>query len=143
MIDKNCQPRRGLIFVERILYKKSKCRRYDIKLSDEGVTNAMTSCNFINSESMGLPTSMMTYSLKKPIEIEGVLKKEKVKVVGEQDISFGTGSFGLYRYFEVENTVRRKIVPIEVSPALYNKGVRIAGDAFLKKCWDDFYSNAQ
>jgi len=114
-----------------------------LKISDELLGNTFSSCNFINSESMGLPTSMMTYALKKSIDIEGVLKKEKVKVVGQQDIDFGTGSFGLYRYFEVEHKITRKIVPIEVNPALYNKGVKIAGDAFLKKCWDDFYSNAQ
>ena len=64
-------------------------------------------------------------------------------VYRQQDIDFGIGSFGLYRYFEVEHKITRKIVPIEVNPALYNKGVKIAGDAFLKKCWDDFYSNAQ
>lgn len=113
----------------------------------KGITNgALTSCNFINSEAMSLPTSMMTYMLKDDIEIEGVVEKKKVKVEGVADIDFGTywgNNYGVYRHFEVENRFMRKLVPIEVNPAVYNKGVREAGNAFLKKCWDDFFSNAQ
>jgi hypothetical protein len=112
------------------------------KISDEGVGGTFTTCSFINSEAMSLPTSMMVYNLKDPIEIEGVLEKQKVKVVGVQDISFGI-DIGLFRHFEVENTITRKSVPIPVESALYNKGVRDAGDAFIKKCWEDFYSSAK
>lgn len=113
------------------------------KISDEAVGTTFSTCSYINSEAMSLPTSMMVYKLKQPIEIDGVVKKEKVKVVGVQEISFGTGSTGLYRYFEVDNTVAKKAVPVPVDPALYNAGVRMAGDAFLKECWNIFSSGAQ
>ena len=117
------------------------------KISDEmvigkGSITVTTSCNFINSEAMSLPTSMMTYSLKESIEIDGVIEKTKVKAVAQAYVDLGT-PVGMYKYFEVQNNTVKKLVPIKVDPAQYNKAVREGGDAFLNKCWGEFYSNAQ
>jgi hypothetical protein len=108
----------------------------------KGISNAAgTWCSFVNSEAMGLPTSMCQYSLKDDLDIDGVLEKKKVKAVAVANVSWGT-NMGLYRYFEVENAFMEKVEPILVDPEKYNKGVRLAGEAFVNYGIDDFLKNA-
>jgi hypothetical protein len=108
----------------------------------KGISNAAgTSCSFINSEAMGLPTTMCQYSLKDDLDIEGVMEKKKVKAVAVANVSWGT-SMGLYTYFEVENSFMEKVEAIPVDPEKYNKGVRMACEAFVNYGIDDFLKNA-
>ncbi|MBU6157789.1 MAG: hypothetical protein KGP35_02045 [Bacteroidetes bacterium] len=111
-------------------------------VSGKGISNALgTNCSFVNSEAMGLPTSICQYSLKEDLDIEGVLEKTKVKAVAVANISWGV-SAGLFKYFEVENSFMEKVTAIPVDPEKYNKGVRMACKAFVDYGIDDFLKNA-
>lgn len=107
----------------------------------KGSSSTGTWCSFVNSEAMGLPTSMCQYSLKDDVDIDGVLEKKKVKVVATANISWGV-SAGLFKYFEVENSFMEKVEPVPVEPEKYNKGVRMACEAFINYGIDDFLKNA-
>ncbi len=115
-----------------------------LRLSDEMVSgkgfanNITTTASFVNSEAMSLPTSMCSYSLKKAIDIDGVLEKKKFKVSTGQDYDWSGTQSGVYRVFEADNKFLKKTVPLPVDPATYNAGVQMAGMAFINEAWKSF-----
>jgi len=104
--------------------------------------NSSSVVSFINSEAMSLPTSMHTYWLKKPIEIDGVLEEKKYKLATLQDVSTMPSS-GLYGVFEVDDIFMQKIIPLDVDPAKYNEGVRKACDGYLDVAANSFISKTK
>jgi hypothetical protein len=107
----------------------------------KGSSSTGTWCSFVNSEAMGLPTSMCQYSLKDDVDINEVVEKKKVKVVAKANYSWGV-NVGLFKYFEVENSFMEKVEPVPVEAEKYNKGVRMACEAFINYSIDDFLKNA-
>lgn len=119
-----------------------------LKLSEEmisgrGFANSVsTSASFVNSHAMSLPTSLCSYSLKRSVDINGVLEKQKFRVTAARDYDWNGTQMGLYRVFTVQNQFMKKVIPLPVDASRYNAGVRMTGDAFLKNAWDSFVSNA-
>jgi hypothetical protein len=114
----------------------------DIEFNTKGGGFAKTGVSFINSEAMGLPTSMNVYSLKKPIEISGVIEKKKYKIQGMNQGSMAPFNAGPFYVLEVNNVVKEKTIPVPVDPTLYNSGVRMACEAFINNATDQFFENA-
>ncbi|MEJ5303812.1 MAG: hypothetical protein HPY80_00010 [Bacteroidales bacterium] len=104
----------------------------------KGLTNTVsTGVSFVNSEAMGLPTSMGVYNLKDEVEINGVVESKKYKVEGTRDYD-AWGGAGPWRVFEWEDRAMKKVIPVEVDPNTYNTGVRMACTAFLNKAFEDY-----
>jgi hypothetical protein len=114
----------------------------DIEFNTKGGGFSKTGISFINSEAMGLPTSMNVYSLKKPVEISGVIEKKKYKIQGMNQVSMAPFNSGPFYVLEVTNVVKEKTIPVPVDPALYNSGVRMACEAFMNSATDSFFENA-
>lgn len=114
----------------------------DIEFNTKGGGYSQTGVSFINSEAMGLPTSMNVYNLKKPVEISGVIEKKKYKLQGMNQMSIANFTGSPYITLEVTNVVKEKTIPVPVDPALYNAGARMACEAFINSATDSFFENA-
>lgn len=111
-------------------------------IQGKGLSNSVsTGMSFVNSEAMGLPTSMGIYNLKDEVEISGVVESKKYKVEANRDYDVWGDNAGPWRVFEFEDRLMKKVIPVNVDAKTYNNGVRMACSAFMGKVFDDYFGD--